>query len=309
MQNILDNLNVIYSSLSELSIWLKLILFIILIALFLILLKKNNLIENLDTKKEFTIKKNQDIYDKFYVGIYDDLFYKSFSNSYEVGTIINKTQPASESIILQIGSKTGNTINLLNKKNLNAIGSDIHPEFVNKSIEKFPNCRFSQNNPLNSMSYKSNSFTHILCLDLTIYTIKNKQLFINNCFNWLMPGGFFVVNLVNRESFNTIVPASNPLFLVNPQSYAAERITKSTVIFNDFKYQSNFVKINKDEYEFQEVISTPNLIRKQVEKYYIPSKQSIISIAKEQGFIVYAQINLAAGQKENQYLYIFLKPE
>ena len=53
----------------------------------------------------------------------------------------------------------------------------------------------------------------------------------------------------------------------------------------------------------------PDHIRKQSEKYYMPNKESIIGTAKEQGFIVYAQIDLTKGQKENQYIYIFLKPE
>ena len=107
----------------------------------------------------------------------------------------------------------------------------------------------------------------------------------------------------------TALAASNPLFLVNPQSYAPKRITKSSVIFDNFSYKADFRKLNNSLYEFEEVFVYPSYIRKQSENYYMPGKQSIINMAKEQGFIVYAQIDLTGGHKENQYIYIFLKPE
>ena len=308
MEIIYNFWNSLLYSFSEMSIWLKFIIFL-MISLLLYKLLLQNQKENFENTKEFIVKNSENMYDDFYVGIYEQLFFKSFSNSFEVGNIINHTNPSSESIILQIGSKTGNTIEQLRKKNLPAIGTDIHNEFVNISSKNFPKCSFQQANPLNKISFRDNSFTHILCLDLTLYTIQNKSMFIKNCFEWLMPGGFFVCNLVDKNKFDTMVPASNPLFLVNPQSYSKERITKSSVVFDDFTYKSDFNKINKNVFEFEELFIYPHHIRKQSETYYMPNKESIIGTAKEQGFIVYAQIDLTKGQKENQYIYIFLKPE
>ena len=195
MEIIYNFWNSLLYSFSEMSIWLKFIIFL-MISLLLYKLLLQNQKENFENTKEFIVKNSENMYDDFYVGIYEQLFFKSFSNSFEVGNIINHTNPSSESIILQIGSKTGNTIEQLRKKNLPAIGTDIHNEFVNISSKNFPKCSFQQANPLNKISFRDNSFTHILCLDLTLYTIQNKSMFIKNCFEWLMPGGFFVCNLV-----------------------------------------------------------------------------------------------------------------
>ena len=43
--------------------------------------------------------------------------------------------------------------------------------------------------------------------------------------DWLMPGGYLIVHLVDRESFDPILPPGNPLYVVSPQKYAKERIT------------------------------------------------------------------------------------
>ena len=51
-----------------------------------------------------------------------------------------------------------------------------------------------------------------------------------------MPGGYLIVHLVDRESFDPILPPGNPLYVVSPQKYAKERITKTKVHFNDFIY-------------------------------------------------------------------------
>ena len=58
--------------------------------------------------------------------------------------------------------------------------------------------------------------------------------------NWLMPGGKLIVHLVDRDKFDPILPPGNPLYIVSPQKYAKERITKTKITFNEFLYNSNF---------------------------------------------------------------------
>jgi hypothetical protein len=58
--------------------------------------------------------------------------------------------------------------------------------------------------------------------------------------DWLMPGGYLIVHLVDRETFDPILPPGNPLYVVSPQKYAKERITQTKITFNDFIYTSNF---------------------------------------------------------------------
>jgi hypothetical protein len=41
-----------------------------------------------------------------------------------------------------------------------------------------------------------------------------------------MPGGTLIVHIVDREKFDPMLPAANPLYIVSPQKYAKERIQK-----------------------------------------------------------------------------------
>ena len=60
----------------------------------------------------------------------------------------------------------------------------------------------------------------------TMYYVKNKIQLIKNCYNWLRPGGYFIVHLVNREMFDPIINAGDPLTMVSAQKYAKKRNNK-----------------------------------------------------------------------------------
>jgi hypothetical protein len=128
--------------------------------------------------------------------------------------------------------------------------------------------------------------------------------------DWLMPGGFLFVHLVDREKFDPILPPGNPLYVVSPQKYAKERITKTKVTFNDFVYTSNF-NFNKenDISTFDEKFKfNDGKIRKQQQKLYMEDTATIVNIAQECGFILHGKLDMVKCAYDNQYLYIFVKP-
>ena len=69
--------------------------------------------EGFEQTKEFITKKGPMIYDDFYANVYDDLVFNQIKNDYEVGEIVNKTTPDTESLILDIGSGTGHHVKSL----------------------------------------------------------------------------------------------------------------------------------------------------------------------------------------------------
>ena len=70
---------------------------------------------------------------------------------------------------------------------------------------------------------------------------------------WLMPGGYLVVHIVDRDMFDPILPPSNPLIIVSPQRYANKRITQSKITFNNMDYVANFDLVpNSDQAVFSE---------------------------------------------------------
>ena len=262
--------------------------------------------------ERFQTKKGVDIYDNFYVGIYDQLFYREMVNIYEVGSIQNITKPTTESNILLIGSGTGHVAEEFNKLDIKITGLDESKEMVSYAKEEYPTINFKVGTPMQAIIFNQEQFTHIVCLSMNYYYYKDKNTFLQNVYSWLKPGGFFVVQLVDKNKFDPVVPAGKPFVMVNPQKFAKKRITESTVIFNNFEYNADFEIFPNDFVQFKEVFkdTTPgsNKVRQNIHKMWIPSRQKVINQCKEIGFINYAQVDLLMTQLEHQYLYIFQKP-
>ena len=267
--------------------------------------------EGFQQQQEFLFKKGQDIYDDFYANVYDYLVFNEVKNDYEVGVILNKNVPNTKSVVLDVGCGTGHHVAKISQNNnLEVIGIDISPSMIKKAKENYPNLNFKQANVLNRDVFHNNMFTHILALYFTIYYIEDKATFFNNCMEWLMPGGYLVMHLVDRYKFDPILPPGNPLFIVSPQKYAKERITKTKVNFNEFIYNADFklsessdIAIFDEKFKFND-----GKVRKQEHVLYMNDLGDIINMAQDAGFIIHAKIDLMKVAYEYQYLYVFVKP-
>jgi len=301
------------SAYNKSSLWCKIL---ILMSLLLILVlvfkgvnnpKKEGFIQN----DQFLIKTGSDIYDNFYSDIYDYLVFNTIKNDYEIGFIINSAKPSSESKILDVGCGTGHHVASLGAKGLDVLGIDISSSMIEKAKANYPDYKFEIANALDGTIFQPDSFTHILCLYFTIYYFKDKTVFFQNCFKWLMPGGYLVVHLVDRERFDPILPPGNPLLYVSPQRYAKERITSTKVKFTDFSYSADFQLDNSNNKAlFIEKFKNDSdgKVRKNEHVLYMSDIQQIVDEAQACGFIVEAKADLLQCQYEYQYLYVFVKP-
>jgi SAM-dependent methyltransferase len=311
-------INSLFNGYNKSSVWAKIFILTLLLLLVIIYFKSlkctnvnTSLIqEGFEQSDKFLFKQGPEVYDDFYADIYDYLVYNNQKDEYEVGEIINKTTPSSESKILDIGSGTGHHVALLASKKLDVIGIDISPSMVEQSKKNYPNYNFQVGDALNNGLFSSNTFTHVLCLYFTVYYFKDKNLFFQNAINWLMPGGSLVIHLVNRDKFDPILPPGNPLMLVSPQKYAKERITNTKLVFDNFDYSANFtLDKSKDEAKFIERFKFKNgKSRKNEHTMYMESQDSILRQAQEAGFILNAKIELMQCAYDYQYLYILIKP-
>lgn len=251
------------------------------------------------------------IYDDFYANVYDHLVFNKLKTTYEVGEILNTTKPTNESVVLDIGSGTGHHVKLLRDNGINAIGVDISPAMVQKAQKNFPESTFTEGDASDPGLFEPNTYTHILCLYFSVYYFKDKTAFFRNCMNWLMPGGYLVVHLVDRDMFDPILPPANPLFLVSPQKYAKERITQSKVTFNNMDYVANFdldSKLNTATFYEKFKDKDTDAVRTNEHKFYMEPHTQIVAEARNLGFIVYSKIDLIKVGYEYQYLYVFTKP-
>lgn len=304
----LKTISILYQKLSKPG---KILIFIAILLLLIVFFKAMNPIkEGMVTSDKFLFKQGNDVYDNFYAGIYDYLVFNGIRNDYEVGEIINKTKPTEASVIVDIGCGTGHQVANLSSKGLKVIGVDISPSMIERAKEQYPTLHFQVGDALDNGLFKMNSVTHILCLYFTIYYFKDKRHFFDNCIDWLMPGGYLIVHLVDRETFDPILPPGNPLYIVSPQKYAKERITKTKIVFNDFDYTADF-NLEKDNNlaTFDEKFKfSDGKVRKQQQKLYMDDTSVIVNAAQDAGFILQGKIDLVKCAYENQYLYMFTRP-
>ena len=267
--------------------------------------------EGFEQSDKFLLKTGPDIYDDFYADIYDYLVFNSQKDQYEVGEIVNKTTPSSESVILDVGCGTGHHVAELISSGYRTQGIDISPSMIAQAKKNFPNYKFDVADTLNTSEFAPNTFTHITCMYFTIYYLKDKMQFFENCMKWLMPGGYLVVHLVDRDKFDPILPPGNPLLYVSPQKYAKKRITTTKVKFTDFSYSADFqIDNNKNEAIFTEKFKNDSdgKVRKNEHIMYMPTTEFIVNQAQQAGFILDSEIDLINCQYEYQYLYVFIKP-
>jgi len=293
------------------SIWCKLLIVIVLVLIYLYRNMKYKNREGFIQRDKFVIKKGPAVFDKFYANIYDELIYDRIKNEYEVGKIINDTQPTQESLILDVGSGTGDHVAEFVSKKVNAVGLDSSPAMVTKARKKYPDLQFTVGSAMNVMIYPAHTFTHITCLYFTLYYMKDKYTFFRNCYEWLKPGGYLVIHLVNRSMFDPVLNVADPLNFVSAQKYAQERITTSLVKFYDFQYKAQF-KLDKPNNIaiFDETFTDDKKkVRKQEHILYMPTIKTILGKARDAGFIIQSKIDLSAVQYEYQYLYVLYKPE
>jgi SAM-dependent methyltransferase len=304
----LDSIIKIYDKLSNFG---KILIFMCLLLIVIVLLKPlMTKIEGMETQQKFLFKEGNAVYDDFYAGIYDHLVFSGLKNDYEIGEIINNTTPSEVSVIADIGCGTGHHAGAIADKHLKVIGVDISPSMIEVAKKNAPNVEFKVGDALDGTLFNMNSLTHILCLYFTIYYFKDKRHFFDNAMDWLMPGGYLIVHLVDRETFDPILPPGNPLYIVSPQKYAKERITKTKVTFNDFVYDANFnldkannIATFDEKFKFND-----GSTRKQQQKLYMEDTSAIVNTAQQCGFILHAKVDLVKCAYEHQYLYIFVKP-
>ena len=316
MKNIkpLKSITTIYNKMSNFG---KILIIIALLLIVIVFFKSIEItIPNLHKEgftnptEKFLFKTGNDVYDEFYANIYDYLVFNTIKNSYEIGEIINKTKADSASVILDIGCGTGHHVGMLGAQNLNVLGIDISPSMIEEAKKKYPQYNFQVADALNNSEFNYQLFTHILCLYFTIYYFPDKRKFFDNCMDWLMPGGYLVIHLVDREKFDPILPPGNPLYIVSPQKYAKQRITTTKITFNDFVYNSDF-KFDKEANiaTFDEKFKfNDGKVRKQEQKLYMEDTEDVLTIAQQCGFILEGKIDLVKCAYENQYLYILSKP-
>lgn len=266
--------------------------------------------EGFQQSERFVLKQGDDIYDRFYCEIYDQLMKTTDRTTYEVDTIIRLLKPdVKNSRFLDIGCGTGNTVNILKVNGYDAYGIDKSGAMVDTAANVNPDIIIKKDDVLNSMAYERSVFTHALCLNFTFYEIplESRLKFFQNCYFWMKGNGYLLLHLVEPDTFDMTTPAKK-VSIDSVVQNKNGRITDTFVDFGDFTYKSsqNVNKNNALVCKETFTDSKTHNIRENERTIVMEPINDILQHAVKSGFVVKGKWSYLESclKDENQFLYI-----
>ena len=308
-----------YNDFMKLSLLHKIFL-LMLIIIFTYLVNKRTIFyeyyEDMTSGKKFESKFDDAIYDAFYAKYYDKIYANKERDVGQLKLIVSYAKNKKFVKMLDIGCGTGYHVHMLNKMNYDIIGLDKSQDMINKAQSNYNNCEFIVGDILKNNLFDYNSFTHLLCLNKTIYNIKDKNSFFDSCSLLLTQDGILIIHLINRDNFKPFVISKNDEhILYNPENYNTA-ITKTIIKFNkNLEYVCNYEILDNNNNEnkpyscYNEKFENfeTNNVRKNTVNLYMPTINEIITIAKSKGFIIKDKKSLDSFGHKNEFLYILKK--
>jgi len=267
-------------------------------------------IEGFTQLEPFILKRDQDVYDEVYGELYDTLAMSGPRSKWEIEKVLKMTGvDKNNSVFLDVGSGSGIKVDELQKMGYTAYGVEKSPAMIEKTEKQFPEITIKKGDVFDPMLFDRSTFTHVLCMNYTIYEFEDKLPFFKNCYFWMLPNSYLVLHLVEPKLFNAVVPITKNEWVPDKKDKDT-RITDTLVDFFDFKYHARYhFPTEKDDNRviFTQTITdkkTKN-IRQNEQVLYMDSIDEILNMANRAGFVFKGKtdMNDLNGDK-HQYLYI-----
>lgn len=275
-----------------------------------------------NTWEKYKVLRGDEIYDDFYAKVYNKLTQMDKITTAEAGLIFYdwKAKFNPEKMrILDLGCGTGIISAAFKKLGASEIiGLDISPAMIKRarkilesttlSPTEKQDITFIQGNAYNPSVIEPQSITHAIALYFTIYYFKDQDAIFRNLAHWIQPGGFLAIEVVDKYRFDAVPDSSNPWVGINPQRYKKDRITKGTVVFDQFEYTSEF-ELFDPQAEFTETFvfkdGTPT--RRQKHDLYMYDIKKIVTTAEHAGWNYEKSMELMPVGFPHAYILFFRK--
>jgi ubiquinone/menaquinone biosynthesis C-methylase UbiE len=272
------------------------------------LINSYNKPEAFSQRDSFVLKQNEEIYDDFYAEIYDTLYNTKHRSQWELKKMLKLTDAdTNNSTILDVGSGTGYVVNELQHAGYSVYGIDKSKDMINESQKKYPEISIKHADVMDPMNFEKLTFTHILCLNFTIYEFGNKFTFFRNCYLWMKPNAYLMLHLVDPQSLKSTSLNMDKRMV----SYENGRITDSVMDFYDFSYRAQYkyptnMKLDK-KVTIKETFKDRKTkhIRQNERDMYMESINDILKMANHEGFVFHGKVSMKEyNGDDNQYLYV-----
>ena len=144
---------------------------------------------------QFMVKRGVNVYDPFYVNMYDQLVLSSKRVPFEID-VINSTLPTELSTFLDIGCGTGYLVNQIHARGHQVIGIDQSPDMIKYAESQYPDIEVVVGDACDPMAFDRATFSHILCTNFTIYQFSDKVALFKNCYYWLITNNYLILHVL-----------------------------------------------------------------------------------------------------------------
>ena len=273
-------------------------------------LQSRGVLEGFDIDEPpFIEKDNADLYDDYYIDIYNVVYNKPMRYLYEIEQLNKRMNLTKRSRVLDVGSGLGFHLNLLKGYQVPAMGLERSKDMIIKSKELFPKIIVKHGDAMDNLTFEPSSFTHIMCLFFTFYYLPDQEGFLRICNNWLEHNGYLALHLVDREKFNPIVPIDE-ITVKNSNHVNTRQVNAESLIrFKGFDYKSAFVKDYKNNAaNLVETITKNNgNVRKNKHHFSMHPVSYYEKLFKLCGFVIADVIKMEDVGYYDQYIYVLKK--
>lgn len=257
----------------------------------------------------FILKQNDDIYDLFYMEVYDKLYIPSNNVTVISNTILEKKlmKKQDKILLLSVTGDQGNSLQELYYKNVHIINKS--SAVVDHMKKKFPSVarNIKCGDVYLPMTYEDNTLSCVFITDLSIYMHQNRIPLLQNIQKWLLPYGTLLIEFVEPRKFSTILPAAREF--IDLEKYTKERITANEVDFESFTYANSYIFQEKKNNMIVTEIFVDKInkfVRQNEQTLYMLPIDEMISELEVNGFIAKERIVV---EKDAKFIYVFKKTD
>jgi ubiquinone/menaquinone biosynthesis C-methylase UbiE len=274
--------------------------------------------EGFENEGSVTYEDPEEIYDDVYASIYDLIWNPLDLLRYEevsMQDVCLADWNTKEVQVLDMACGTGPHAQFFKTLGVEYQGIDISESMLKKARENTPSATFHKGDITQVHLFPPKSVSHCVLDGFSIYEFPNPKLIADNAYQWIKPGGYFIVHLVDPDKYDPIHNLASPFAAFSLQKYSFERQTESSIFFDKFKYIGKLdKKKDEDKAIYEETFSYYDKennggIKYRVNKHHLnmPSKERMIDIIKTSGFRHVENVDLVRCSKEYQYLCYFTK--
>ena len=275
-------------------------------------------IENFENEDGITYDTPEEMYDDTYASIYNALWHSNEKLKFEQVSfqdISLAEMPVSSVKVLDMCCGTAPHACWFQELGVDYLGVDISDAMIKRAKKDCSKAKFQKGDVTQVSLFSPKTMTHCLLMNFSIYQFENPKIVSDNVSQWLKPGGYFIVHLVDPDNFDPLLDLATPFAAFSLQKYSVDRNTDSTIYFDKFKYVGKFRKNkNEDDVEFDEILTYYDKAdndglkyRENKHRWIMPSKERMIDIIKTSGFRLIEAVHMVNAGKEYQYICYFQK--